>query len=535
MSTLRTSPASVQSIADLGDLAIVTPRKTRRSNPLATVTLDQFGRVIPNDWPLRVAAKFRLAGMAKELWYTDHMGHAPVFISEGAATKALRKLYRQFGHTVTAEQCEAVFTDQQTRSEESARLFAEAWEIETAGQGPGEPTVASVDLATTIHLLNAPHGYASLDTASMVIPSGEPSPTEPTPRGWDAIEADEPAAPQSRTFSWGPMPAFRGFVREPIFSPSRSKACLTPTNPTPIERSEASNPSPTPGSPRPTDGNGSGATAPSAAGSTTISGDSCQERTGPTRSTFAESVDSGPSSTISLEIKGRPYHASPLFSPDGLHAWRIEAPGSDYEVAEGPTGPRCSCPSFAHNSARYPGAGCKHTAALVDACLIAAGWVMPTLSTEPDAEPTDVPDVLEGKPSFGLGITPEESVNDDSLDLPRGRDLLARGDLRCVDRVACLPGESPGSTEATLVEPDVLPSWEANRVDLSALRAILRTAEEESRNLAELSRVAHGMAQRLRDLVNEASRASWPVPASAAIDFAPTASNFDLEAMIGAA
>lgn len=101
---------------------------SNRTNPNATVTEQQFGKVVPNDWPLKVPAKFMLAGKARDYWYIDNeangiRGKAPVFCGEGAALKAIRRLYRRYGHLVTLGQCRHAFQSQKKDSERHAEEF----------------------------------------------------------------------------------------------------------------------------------------------------------------------------------------------------------------------------------------------------------------------------------------------------------------------------------------------------------------------------------------------------------------------------
>jgi hypothetical protein len=92
-----------------------------------TVTLEQFGRVILNDWPLRVRARLMLDGKAREFWYQANAGKAPWFGGAGVAEKALRRLYRQFGHLVTAAECEDSYAAQAREREESQIAWRIAW------------------------------------------------------------------------------------------------------------------------------------------------------------------------------------------------------------------------------------------------------------------------------------------------------------------------------------------------------------------------------------------------------------------------
>ena len=58
------------------------------------MTLEEFGHVGPNDWPLVVACKWKLYGAAADC-YRDKYQRAPVFLTANAATKMLKKLYRE--------------------------------------------------------------------------------------------------------------------------------------------------------------------------------------------------------------------------------------------------------------------------------------------------------------------------------------------------------------------------------------------------------------------------------------------------------
>jgi hypothetical protein len=91
--------------------------------PQPAVTLSQYGRPVPNDWPLKVPAKWMIAGKARDHWYIDHLGTAPVFRGKGACEKAIAKLYRQHGHTVTPGQCRYALRAQARRSKETRRRF----------------------------------------------------------------------------------------------------------------------------------------------------------------------------------------------------------------------------------------------------------------------------------------------------------------------------------------------------------------------------------------------------------------------------
>jgi hypothetical protein len=103
----------------------------RSLNPKATVSIAEFGRVVPNDWPLVVPAKFMLSGKARDFWYIHNMGKSPVFRGAGAAEKAIRKLYREFGHLVTRGQCRYAYATQKQRSIRRRLEFhqAVAWDV----------------------------------------------------------------------------------------------------------------------------------------------------------------------------------------------------------------------------------------------------------------------------------------------------------------------------------------------------------------------------------------------------------------------
>jgi hypothetical protein len=77
--------------------------------PKPSITVEQFGHVLPNDWPFVVPCKFILSGPVVErgYWHAANPGKAPWFRTEGAARKALAKLYRLHAHEVTADQAEA--------------------------------------------------------------------------------------------------------------------------------------------------------------------------------------------------------------------------------------------------------------------------------------------------------------------------------------------------------------------------------------------------------------------------------------------
>ena len=59
------------------------------------MTLEEFGQVGPNDWPLVVACQWKLYGTAADC-YRDKFSKAPVFRTANAATKMLKKLYRDY-------------------------------------------------------------------------------------------------------------------------------------------------------------------------------------------------------------------------------------------------------------------------------------------------------------------------------------------------------------------------------------------------------------------------------------------------------
>ena len=58
------------------------------------MTLEAFGHVGPNDWPLVVTCKWKLYGAAAD-HYRDKYHQAPVFRTANAANKMLKKLYRE--------------------------------------------------------------------------------------------------------------------------------------------------------------------------------------------------------------------------------------------------------------------------------------------------------------------------------------------------------------------------------------------------------------------------------------------------------
>ncbi len=57
------------------------------------MTLEEFGQVGPNDSPLVVPCKWKLYGHAAD-HYRDKYHKAAVFLTENAAIKVLRNLYR---------------------------------------------------------------------------------------------------------------------------------------------------------------------------------------------------------------------------------------------------------------------------------------------------------------------------------------------------------------------------------------------------------------------------------------------------------
>ncbi len=65
------------------------------------MTLEEFGCVGPNDWPLVVPSKWKLYGPAAD-HYRDKYHKAPVFRSENAAINVLKKLYRSHCRMNTA-------------------------------------------------------------------------------------------------------------------------------------------------------------------------------------------------------------------------------------------------------------------------------------------------------------------------------------------------------------------------------------------------------------------------------------------------
>ena len=58
------------------------------------MTLEAFGQVGPNDWPLVVPFKWKLYGVAADR-FRDKYRKAPVFRTENAAMQMLKKLYRE--------------------------------------------------------------------------------------------------------------------------------------------------------------------------------------------------------------------------------------------------------------------------------------------------------------------------------------------------------------------------------------------------------------------------------------------------------
>lgn len=58
------------------------------------MTLEAFGCVGPNDWPLAVPCKWKLYGAAAD-HYRDRFRKAPVFRTENAAMKMLKRLFRE--------------------------------------------------------------------------------------------------------------------------------------------------------------------------------------------------------------------------------------------------------------------------------------------------------------------------------------------------------------------------------------------------------------------------------------------------------
>jgi len=58
------------------------------------MTLEAFGQVGPNDWPLVVSCQWKLFGVAAD-HYRDRYGKAPVFRTATAATTMLKKLYQE--------------------------------------------------------------------------------------------------------------------------------------------------------------------------------------------------------------------------------------------------------------------------------------------------------------------------------------------------------------------------------------------------------------------------------------------------------
>lgn len=58
------------------------------------MTLEAFGCVGPNDWPLVVPCKWKLYGVAADQ-FRDKYHKAPVFRTQNAAMTMLKKLYRE--------------------------------------------------------------------------------------------------------------------------------------------------------------------------------------------------------------------------------------------------------------------------------------------------------------------------------------------------------------------------------------------------------------------------------------------------------
>jgi len=58
------------------------------------MTLEAFGQVGPNDWPLVVPCKWKIYGEAAD-HFRDKFRKAPVFRTANAAMKMLKKLYRE--------------------------------------------------------------------------------------------------------------------------------------------------------------------------------------------------------------------------------------------------------------------------------------------------------------------------------------------------------------------------------------------------------------------------------------------------------
>ncbi len=58
------------------------------------MTLEAFGHVGPNDWPLVVSCKWKLYGVAAD-HFRDKYRRAPVFWTANAAMKMLKQLYRE--------------------------------------------------------------------------------------------------------------------------------------------------------------------------------------------------------------------------------------------------------------------------------------------------------------------------------------------------------------------------------------------------------------------------------------------------------
>ena len=58
------------------------------------MTLEAFGHVGANDWPLVVPCKWKLYGEAADR-YRDKFRKAPVFRTANAAMTMLKKLYRE--------------------------------------------------------------------------------------------------------------------------------------------------------------------------------------------------------------------------------------------------------------------------------------------------------------------------------------------------------------------------------------------------------------------------------------------------------
>lgn len=122
--------------------------------PTPTVTPAQFGRAVPNDWPLRVPAQWMIEGKARDFWYGSRhdTGHGPCYRTAAKATRVIRALHREFGAGVTLGQCRYATRSQRAASARRAAEFRRAVALDVAAGRArlvaGRLTIAGLGTAT---------------------------------------------------------------------------------------------------------------------------------------------------------------------------------------------------------------------------------------------------------------------------------------------------------------------------------------------------------------------------------------------------